>query len=173
MTDQPIQCAWDGEVLRPTSTFWLNRAKEQWGDGEILMVEARMERSDNSHRHYFAAIKECWDNLPDDKREEFPTTEHLRARALIKAGYHDVVDHLCLSPSDARNIATFMRRVVSPYAVVIAKDGVVRVYTPKSQSMKAMDKATFAASKEKVLAVLADLIGVSTDDLNKNAGAAA
>ena len=164
MSEQPIQMTWANGALTPTSAFWANRAAEQWGDGEILMVEARMERSDASHRHYFAAVKEAWDNLPDDKREQYPSPEHLRSWALIRAGYRNERNIVCTSPAEARRMCAFMQPM-DPYAVVTAKDGVVRVYTAQSQSYRSMDKKTFAESKEKVLDVLAALIGVEAKQL--------
>src|SRR5262245_16274497 len=104
MTERPIQVVFDGEALRPTSAFWLKRARDQWGAGEVLTIEAREERSHKSHAHYFAAIQEAWNNLPDDKREQYPTPEHLRAWALIRAGYHTMIDYTCAGPSSARDL---------------------------------------------------------------------
>lgn len=167
MTDRPIQVTWDGEVLRPTSTFWLNRAREAWGEGEILMVEAREERSSNSHRHFFAAVNECWNNLPDDKKELYPSPDHLRRWALIRCGYHTMVDYACAGPASAADLARFLRRVVDSYAVVVVKGEVVRVYTARSQSMRSMNKEEFQASKDRVLEVLAGLIGTTANDLSK------
>lgn len=166
MTDRPIQVTWDGEVLRPTSTFWLNRAREAWGDGEILMVEAREERSSASHNHLFAAIAECWQNLPDEKKEQYPTPEHLRKWATIKAGFHDRRDMPCAGPASAMELARFIRPI-DTYAVVLARGDVVSVYTAKSLSLRSMDKAAFAKAKEAILDVLGKLIGTTANDLSK------
>ena len=59
------------------------------------------------------------------------------------------------------------------YAIAVVKGDVVRVYTAQSQSPRTMDKATFQASKEGVLGVVADMIGVSVEQLAENAGRAA
>lgn len=163
---QTILCDWDGEVMRPASPLWAKRADAQWVVGERYQVDIRQERSDASHRAYFAAINECWQNLPEDKQAQYPTSEHLRKWALVKAGYRDERSIVCVSPSEARRIAAFIMPI-DDYAVVLASDAVVKVYTAKSQSYRAMGKAEFQKSKDAVLDVLAKLLGVSVDDLKK------
>jgi len=53
------------------------------------------------------------------------------------------------------------------YAVVVARDAVVVVWTAKSQSMKAMGKVEFQRSKDAVLTECARLIGVDTGALKR------
>jgi hypothetical protein len=59
------------------------------------------------------------------------------------------------------------------FAVVIVREAVVLVWTAKSQSVKAMGAKDFQQSKSDVLDFLADLIGVSSDELAKHGGMAA
>jgi hypothetical protein len=57
--------------------------------------------------------------------------------------------------------------------VVEVRGRVVRIHKAKSQSVRAMDKATFQDSKQKVLDVVANLIGVPAGELAAQAGQAA
>ena len=125
-----------------------------------------------SHRFYFASVNEAWKNLPEDMAERYPTSDHLRKWALIKAGYRDERSIVASSKAEALRIAAFIRPM-DEYAVVVVREAVVRVYTAKSQSTRAMGKAEFGASKEKVLDILSAMIGTSRDALVANAGQSA
>ena len=58
-------------------------------------------------------------------------------------------------------------------AVSVIKGRTLKIFTPKSQSHRSMDRKEFAASKDAVLDVIAKLIGVTVEELSKNAGQAA
>lgn len=173
MTTPPIPAVWREaeEVFRPLAAF-TRVAKQHFGDGEIVNLEVREDRSSLSHRHYFAAINEVWQNLPDALVEEFPTSEHLRKRALIKAGYRDERTVLCTSKAMAARVAAFVRPM-DEYALVSVSGSAVVVLTAKSQSMRAMGKETFQASKDAVLGILADLIETDPEALRQRAKEAA
>jgi len=81
-------------------------------------------------------------------------------------GYRDERSIVCNSRAMAERVAAFIGSM-DCYAVVTALSSVVRVYTPKSQSMRAMGKREFQESKDHVLGFIADLIGVTADDLEK------
>jgi hypothetical protein len=140
--------------------------------GAIYALEEHQERSSASHAHYFACVAEGWKNLPDDLLQEYPNPETLRKKALIKMGYRDERSIVCNSKAMAERVAEFIGSM-ERYAVVTALSSVVRVYTPKSQSMRAMGKSEFQASKDHVLGFIADLIGVTPDALANEAGRAA
>jgi len=59
------------------------------------------------------------------------------------------------------------------YAIVIRRHDVVTVFTAKSQSQKAMGKKAFQESKQAVLDILSEMVGVSAQELQQNAGRAA
>ena len=160
MTDQPIYCAWDGEAMKPVGRTWASRADKQWTVGERYYVEVRQERSAASHSHFFAAVAEAHANLPDALAERFPSADHLRKYALIKAGYCDSDSIVATSKAEAQRIAAFVRPR-EQFAVVTIKEAVVTVYTARSQSMRAMGKADFEASKKAVLDILAQLLGTT------------
>lgn len=133
--------------------------------GETYTLVEHHERSHASHAHYFAAVKEAWLNLPEEGAERFATEEHLRKFALIKSGYHDERSIVCGSKAEAQRVAAFVKPL-DDFAIVVAKEAVVTIYTAKSQSMKAMGKFVFQASKEAVLETLAAMVGVEPKQLS-------
>lgn len=159
MADVPIPCIWDGEAMVPASPYWAARADQQFVVGEHYKLIEHHDRSEASHRHYFASIKNGFDNLPDVMRDDYPTAEHLRKKALIRTGYAHHRDYVCDSANAARDMAAFIRPL-DDYAVIITKDCIVRVYTAMSQSVKTMGAKEFQASKTAVLDFIDDLLGV-------------
>ena len=144
--------------MRPLPAF-AAAASERFGVGEVVALAPAELRSSPSHRHYFACVREVWVNLPEGLAERFATDEHLRKYALIKAGYRDERSIVCASKTEARNIAAFIRPI-DDYAIITVTDTVVTQFTARSQSAAAMSKAEFQASKEAVLGLLAEMIGV-------------
>lgn len=168
----PLPFRWDGEALVPLNQHWAKRADAAYTIGETYTLVPHEERSANSHRHYFASVREAWEQLPEDVSRHFPTPEHLRKHALIQTGFRDERSIVCASKSEARRVAAF----VSPmddYAAVVIHEAMVVVMTAKSQNLKAMDRRTFADSKDKVLALLDEMVGVSAGMLSHEAGRAA
>lgn len=143
-------------------------ADKTYVDGEDYRLGVIEERSAASHSHYFSALNEAFQNLPDDLAERFSTVDHLRRYALIQSGFRDERSIACASKAEARRVAGFIKPM-DGYAVVAVKDAVVVVYTAKSQSYRAMGKEDFQRSKQAVLDFVSDLIGVSPDDLSSNA----
>ena len=158
MTGAPLPYVWDGEAMRPLPAF-AKAAAERFGVGEVVALAPAELRSSLSHRHYFACVREAWVNLPEGHAARFATDEALRKYALIKTGYHDDRQVVCASKAEARRIAAFIRPI-DDYAVVIVEGRVIALFTAKSQSAATMSKSQFQASKEAVLELLAELIGV-------------
>jgi hypothetical protein len=167
MTALPFR--WTGEVMEPMRGFG-KRADETFVVGAVYRLEALDERSAKSHRHYFAAVNEAWANLPEAMVERFASAEHLRKFALIRTGYADRREIVCSSRAEARRLAAFVKPM-DEYALVTATECVVTVWTAQSQSLRAMGKAAFAKSKDDVLGLLAEMIGVTVESL-KSAEAA-
>jgi hypothetical protein len=164
--DQPFVWVWDGEAMRPASSFWAKRADEEFVIGQRYRLVEHEERSSESHRHQFAWIRNAWQNLPENLADEFPTPESLRKRALIDAGFYDELVIDAGSNAAALRVATAWRGR-EPFAVVIVRGGLVVVRTAKSQSRRHMNKAEFAASKDSILARIAELIGVDPSVLER------
>ena len=161
---------WTGEAFEPLPGF-RKRADGAFVVGQVYHMEPVEERTARAHRHYFALINEAWQSLPDDFAERFPTPDHLRKFALIKAGFADSRQIVAASKSEARRLAAFIRPM-DEYAVVSVSDAVVTVWTARSQSTKAMDKATFKASKDGVLAAIEQLLDLEPGALGTQRDAA-
>lgn len=156
---------WDGEAMRPLSP---RLADKEYVVGQVYRLEHREERSSASHAHYFACINEAWQSLPEWLARRFPTPEHLRKYALIRAGYRDERSIVCSSKAEAQRLASFIRPM-DDFAAVSTNGPVVVVWTAKSQSTKAMGRKEFQASKDAVLGVLAEMIGTTADSLKRAA----
>ena len=160
MASAPIPLRYEGDGdFRVMSNFWMARADKEFVVGEVYKMVEHHDRSDASHNHYFASIKNGFDNLPDELLEIYPTTEHLRKKALIAKGYRDERSIVCASKADAERMAAFIKPM-DAYAVVTFREAVVRVWTAKSQKRKAMDTREFQQSKTDVLDFIDDLLGV-------------
>lgn len=166
----PLKYIWDGESFQ-VLTRHQSLADAQFCIGQTYRLEVVEERSAVSHSHYFAALNEAWSNLPDDLAERFQTVDHLRRYALIKAGYFDEKTIALASKAEALRVAAFVKPM-DDYAIVATSEATVRVFTAKSQSMRAMGKEAFQDSKTKVLEIVADMIGSSRAQLSE-AGRAA
>lgn len=163
MTAPPLRYQWSGEAMEIT------RAHRRMADREFVigafytMVE-HQERSQSSHNHFHAIVQTAWQNLREEDAERFPTADHLRKYALIRAGYRDERTIVCASKAEAQRMAAFMKPL-DEYAIITASEAAVRVWTAKSQSYKAMGKADFQASKDAVIGVLAGMIDVDPTTL--------
>lgn len=167
----PLIYRWDGDAMVPHARF-RRLADKDFVVGQDYTLVEHQGRSAVSHNHYFAAITEAWKNLPEVWAERFPTVEHLRKYALIKAGFADERSIVCASKAEAQRMAGFVRPF-DDYAIVLVNGATVKVFTAKSQSARAMDKAEFQDSKQKVLDIVSDMIGVEPAALSSNAGMAA
>lgn len=165
----PQAFVWKEGVMVPLN---LPLAHRQYAEGQTYQLEPQEERSQKSQRHYHAAVAEVWKNLPEETAQKIATPEILRKYALIKTGYRKDRSILCSSPEEAQKVASFIESM-DEFVIVTISDNLVSAYTAKSQSLKEMGKAEFQESKDKVLNLLAGLIGVSVDDLNGNVGTAA
>lgn len=167
----PIPFRWSGDSMEPLPRF-AKECDRHFVVGEVYQLVEQQDRSQTSHNHYFACVAEAWKNLPDEMVERFPTAEHLRKFALIKAGFADSRQFLAASKAEALRLAAFVRPC-DEYALVTVREMVVTVWTARSQSMRAMGRRDFQASKDAVLDAISALIGVSADSLRANTGRAA
>ena len=165
---RPLMFVWQGDGFTPRSAYWQGEADKQFVVGQIYLIEAVEERSIRSHNHFFASVAEAWRNLPDNLLALHPSPEHLRKHALIRAGYHESKSIVCSSAAEAQKVAAFIKPD-DDYAIVIVRDNVVTRYMAKSQSMKAMGKKEFQASKDAVLDEIAKIIGVDPASLGARA----
>jgi len=169
----PIKMAWDGESFTPAGQYWARKADEQFVVGEHYLMAPTGGRSTVSHNHYFAAIADAHGNLPDYLLEIYPTPEHLRKKALIRKGYRDEREHVCASAAEARRLVATIRPL-DDYAIIEARENVVRIWTAKSQSKPAMpSNGEFQRSKSDVLEFIDGLLGTERGTVEKHAARAA
>lgn len=166
-----IAFTWTGEVFKPLPRFH-RQCERLYAVGQVYHMAEEHERSQASHRQYFAAVHDAWLNLPEEMSEQFPTSEHLRKWALIRTGFCNERDAVFSNANDALRAAALLRPA-DDYAIVEARGVVVKVYTAKSQSVKAMAKDEFQASKTAVLDLLSSFIRTDAQTLLASGGQAA
>lgn len=160
-TFPPQHFEWSGEAMIPLHP---RRADKTFVVGQRYSLVQHEERSEASHRHEFVWLREAWKSLPEHLAERFPTSEHLRKWALIRAGYSDSHTIVCSSKAEAVRVAAFIRPM-DEFAVVIVQNATVTRYTAKSQSKKAMGAKEFYESKERIMEVVARMLNVEPQEL--------
>jgi hypothetical protein len=153
----PEPFVWTDEgVMKPLRP---RRADAFYAVGERYILAPVALRSDATHKHEFAWLREAWMSLPDHLAERFPTSEHLRKWALIRAGYSDSHTITCFSKAEALRVAAFIRPI-DEFAVVVTHEATVTRYTAKSQSRRAMGAKDFQDSKTKIMEIVARMLDV-------------
>ena len=168
---RPIPFSWDGEAMVPLKGFGA-ACDRAYVIGQVYRLAPAEERSAKSHSHFFAAVHDAWANLPEKIAPRFPTSEHLRKFALVKAGYCDVHEIIAADDRQAMEAATLFRQI-DGYAVITINGPVVTVHRAQSQSRQAMRGKAFQESKTAVLDIISEMIGVDAGTLHKQAGQAA
>lgn len=169
-----IRAKWDGNVLIPQGHYGLTAAREMMTEGETVLVEVDRARSANSHKHQFAWLHDAWANLPESLAGEAyaATPETLRKHGLIKAGYHNVETIDCGSHAAAERVVALGKRYATMahgYAIAQVRGPVVRIWTPESQSSRAMGNERFQASKRAILEWVASLLEITPEELERAA----
>lgn len=163
----PLAFHWDGECMTPKLPRLADR---HFVIGEQYTLVPHEERSANSHRHYFASLRECWLNLPENLAERFQDADALRKYCLIKAGFADQRSLVCASKAEAERVAAFIRSR-DGFSIVTVSGATVVEFTARSQSARAMGKEEFQRSKTAVLETASAMIGVDVGELHKNRAA--
>ena len=154
-----IQCTFDGRAFVPSTPFMHRRARDAFGEGEVVVLAAENERSMRSHRHFFSALHDLWLNLPE-RHAGAPwaqSSEHLRKYALIRTGYADSQSFPCSTAAEAQRWASRLRPL-DEFSVIVVEGSTVVRFTAKSQSVKAMGSKVFNASKQAVLQFIEALL---------------
>ena len=160
---------WTGEAMAPLRP---KTADAAFVVGEVYWLEEEKPRSESSHRHEFAWLKEAWLQLPEGIADDFPTPEHLRKRAMIVAGYYHETIIDAGTNAAALRVASYVRSR-DGFAHVVVRGRLVVERVAKSQSRRAMKADEFQESKTKVLEIVAAMIGVTPGALAENAERAA
>jgi hypothetical protein len=171
MSLPPLPMRWDGDHFVPATRF-MKQIDAYFVVGEVYTFVEHHERSQASHAHEFAWLNEAWANLPEAAAAQFPTSEHLRKFALIRTGFANRQDFPCGSKAEALR-AKAMLAAIDDYAIVTVEGTLVTRWTAKSQSRRAMNKQEFQDSKTAILEYVSSLLGVTPEELTRNAGRAA
>lgn len=149
----------------PTERF-VEKVREHFAEGAVYWMSIEPERSEKTHKHEFAWLREAWKNLPESIAHLYPTTEHLRKRALIEAGFYTerLID--AGTAAAALRVAAFAREE-DEFAWVVTRGPMVVVRKAKSQSHRAMGGPDFQRSKQAILEIVSNLIGVEPEQLQR------
>jgi hypothetical protein len=164
-----IACRWSNGAFFPTDRF-VEQTQERFVDGAVYWLNVEPERSEKSHGHEFAWLKEAWKQLPESLADQYPSTEHLRKRALIQGGFYD--EQIIDAGSNAAALRVCQGIKAFPgeaFSMVFVRGSFVVVRRAKSQSKKAMGAADFQRSKQAVLEIVSELIGVTIEQLSRAA----
>ena len=157
----------------PLAGCSMEAARTAMHPGDVVFVEPEHPRSDKSHKHQFAEIAEAWRTLPEDMLD-LPwaaNEETLRKHALIATGYCHTYAIDCGKEATARRVKAALVSAEAGkhgYALGQVRGPVVVVWTPESQSMRAMGGKRFQESKDAVLNWIAAKIGTSPEQLRRN-----
>ena len=124
--------------------------------GERVTLTLERSRSMASHRHQFAWVRDAWASLPEALAGApwAASPETLRKHALIARGFCDVAVLDCGTATTARRVHAALMSAETTrhgYAVGQVRGPVVTIWTPQSQSVRAMGAARFKESKEAVM----------------------
>jgi hypothetical protein len=164
--EPPLAFVWEGDVMRPLRPKYADKI---YTVGEEYFLAPIEERSEASHRHEFAFLREAWKHLSEDLADIYPTPEHLRKRALIDAGYFNETIIDAGSNAAALRVAAAFQGL-GDFALVIVRGPLVVRRTAKSQSRRKMNKKDFQESKDAILQIVSNMIKVSPDELQQNSG---
>lgn len=168
---RPVAFVWTGEHMVPLPRF-KRLCDQQFDVNEEYALIISEERSMARHRGYFAQIKEAFNNLAEEYANGYPSPEHLRAAALVEAGYCTETSFVMDTPKDARTLAVTLRKL-SPLAIIRVSQNVVKHFEAESQSVSSMKKERFEASVKAVLDIVSSMARTTPAELKKNAGRAA
>ena len=117
MKMRPVNFTWtDDGTMKPEPRF-ATLCDRQFVIGAVYPLQVVEARSMATHNHYFASLHEMWNNLPEDIAKRWPTVEHLRAWALVQAGFYTEKDYVCDSDGKATYLAKIIR-AHAEYAVI-------------------------------------------------------
>ena len=142
-------------------------------ENEVVLVSIERGRSVSTHRHQFAWLKDAWANLPEQVAAMpwAETPETLRKHALIATGFHQTYTLDCGAMATARRVKAALVSAEAGkhgYAIGRVVGPVVTIWTPESQSMRAMGAKRFQESKAAILDWIAHQIGTTADELQRN-----
>jgi hypothetical protein len=142
---------------------------------ECGAVQETKNRSLPDHRRFFGLLRACFMNWQESHPFQPANDEHLRAWALVEAGYCDVefipYPEACNEPAvkalfrlaiEATHAAHSRARA---YTFLRVSAGGVEVRWPRSISFKTISQREFSPIREAVEDILSAALGVPADQL--------
>jgi len=178
---QPINFVWrtvdlvdaDGVATRTMAMVpeprYDNIAKRQFEDGEAYPLQQIEERSMRSHNQFFAAMGEYYDNLPENIAARWPTDVHFRKWCLIETNWFTEKEYEMASEKGAMMLADDIR-IDDEYARIVVRGTKVFVRRAMSQSLAAMGREKFEASKKDCLELAEAMVGTPVRTMLREAG---
>lgn len=167
----PVYLRYQGEgQFEPVNKRQATECDKRFVIGEAYPMDEAYQRSVKTHGHQFAFVHDAWVNLPEEyARAPFAASpEHLRKFALISTGWCDTQAYVCSSHAEALRWAANIKPL-DEFSIVTVKASTVLRHTAKSQSMRAMGRDDFKASKDAIMDWIEDLISVPRGTLAKEA----
>lgn len=112
---------------------------------------------------FFAAIHEAWNNLPAED-ERYPSSEHLRKVALVKAGWATHAQYVLDTAKDAKSMAVGLRKS-DGYSIITVSGCSINVWTAKSIAAGAISGEEWRVVKTKALDWVATLARTTRPEL--------
>lgn len=166
----PLPYEWTGDSWKVMPGFQ-RQADQIFAIGERMRLAPVEDRSDASHKHHFAWLREAWASLPEALADQFPSPEHLRKRALIMGGFYTETIVDAGSNAAALRVAAYMA-AKDQFSHVVVRGPLAVERIARSQSRRTMDKAEFQASKTAILEIVGEMIGVAPETLAEQKAAA-
>jgi hypothetical protein len=163
---RPAMFVWtDPGVMVPEARF-LPLCRRQFKVGEGYALGPVENVSTRSRGHLFAALRETWNSLPEED-SRFPTPEYLRSWALIEAGHCAHAQSVFDTKKDAMEMAISLRRA-APLIRIRVHGTVVDYWTALSIASTEVKAEQFREIKDRVLNILAELIGTTAAALEEH-----
>ena len=158
--------------LRPLMQSDATALLGQVSVGQTVFLTIDHPRSLASHGHQFAWLADAWASLPESLMDApyAASPDALRKHALIATHFCQVEVIDVGSKAGAARVAEALHRHASAahgYAIKTVRGPVVTIYTPESQSMRAMGSERFNASKRAVLEWVAKLLETTPEALER------
>lgn len=136
--------------------------------GSVHGWQMAEHRSKASHDHFFAVVNTAWKSLPESLGDEFPSPEHLRKWALVKAGFCSESKIVCASNDEAIKLV-MSAKAMDKFAVIEIDGKVVTIWRAESQRKDAMGREEFQRAKDRALHIISALIGADVTAMEKAA----
>jgi hypothetical protein len=162
---RPAMFVWTEPGMMVPEARFLPLCRRQFKVGEGYALGPVENVASRSRGGLFAALREAWGSLPEED-SRFPTPEHLRAWALVRAGHAAHAQYVLDTPKDARQMARGLRRA-SPLAIIKISGSTVDCWTALSIASTEVKAEQFAEIKKRVLKILAELIGTTQRELEE------